>query len=118
MRRQHKWSAARITFELGEPRVTISRRTVSPHLVALGLNRRRFRASDLMMKWLWMLWRAGLWAGSYTTYRPNGTLPTVAAKLFSGTRVVSTPSLRICAEGHSAAAIADRLLICPELEWA
>jgi transposase len=42
MRRTRKWSATRIAFELnlrGEP---ISRRTVSRHLVALGLNRRRF----------------------------------------------------------------------------
>jgi len=42
MRRQRKWSAARIAFELGQQGVISSRRTVSRHLVALGLNRRRF----------------------------------------------------------------------------
>lgn len=42
MRRTRKWSAARIAFELGSRGITISRRTVSRHLVALGLNRRRF----------------------------------------------------------------------------
>ncbi|SIE93362.1 Uncharacterised protein [Mycobacteroides abscessus subsp. abscessus] len=58
------------------------------------------------MKWLWMEWRPGLWAGSYTEKSPNGTLPMVSAKLFSGTRVVSNPSRRICAEGYRAAATA------------
>jgi transposase InsO family protein len=42
MRRTHKWSASRISFELQADGVTISRRTVTRHLVALGLNRRRF----------------------------------------------------------------------------
>lgn len=42
LRRKRKWSAARITFEAGRQGITISRRTVSRHLVALGLNRRRF----------------------------------------------------------------------------
>jgi hypothetical protein len=42
MRRTRKWSASRIAFELGRRGVAISRRTVSRHLVALGLNRRRF----------------------------------------------------------------------------
>lgn len=42
MRREHKWSATRITFELRQERVTVSRRTVSRHLQLLGLNRRRF----------------------------------------------------------------------------
>lgn len=42
MRRQHKWSAARICFELDVVGVNISRRTVNRHLAALGLNRRRF----------------------------------------------------------------------------
>jgi transposase InsO family protein len=42
MRRTRKWSAQRIAFELGQRGMAISRRTVSRHLVALGLNRRRF----------------------------------------------------------------------------
>jgi transposase InsO family protein len=42
LRRSRKWSAARIAFELGTQGVRISRRTVSRHLVVLGLNRRRF----------------------------------------------------------------------------
>jgi transposase InsO family protein len=42
LRRTRKWSASRIAFELGRHGVAISRRTVSRHLVALGLNRRRF----------------------------------------------------------------------------
>jgi transposase InsO family protein len=42
MRRDHKWSAARITAELRTEAVVISRRTVSRVLERLGLNRRRF----------------------------------------------------------------------------
>lgn len=42
MRRDHKWSATRITFELNKADVTISRRTVTRLLAQLGLNRRRF----------------------------------------------------------------------------
>jgi transposase InsO family protein len=42
MRRVHKWSASRITFELQADGVSISRRTVTRHLAALGLNHRRF----------------------------------------------------------------------------
>ncbi|WP_141211180.1 IS481 family transposase [Enemella dayhoffiae] len=42
MRRAHKWSASRITFELQMDGLTISRRTVTRHLAALGLNHRRF----------------------------------------------------------------------------
>lgn len=42
MRREHKWPASRIAFELAEAGVSISRRTVSRLLVQLGLNRRRF----------------------------------------------------------------------------
>ncbi|MBA2949676.1 IS481 family transposase [Streptomyces himalayensis] len=42
MRREHKWSAARIAFELNDIEVTISRRTVTRLLAQLGLNRRRF----------------------------------------------------------------------------
>jgi transposase InsO family protein len=42
MRREQKWSAARITFELRQQGVTVGRRTVSRHLQVLGLNRRRF----------------------------------------------------------------------------
>jgi transposase InsO family protein len=46
MRRHRKWSAARIAFELNTGGLMISRRTVSRHLVALGLNRRRFIDPD------------------------------------------------------------------------
>lgn len=42
MRRDKKWSASRITFELHAHSVTISRRTTTRHLAQLGLNRRRF----------------------------------------------------------------------------
>lgn len=42
MRRTHKWSAARIAFELETAGITISRRTVARHLADLGLNRRTF----------------------------------------------------------------------------
>lgn len=42
MRRGHKWTAARIKFELGLEGTSISRRTVSRILFQLGLNRRRF----------------------------------------------------------------------------
>jgi transposase InsO family protein len=42
MRREHKWSARRISIELASEGVTISVRTVSRHLVHLGLNRRGF----------------------------------------------------------------------------
>lgn len=42
LRRTHKWSAARIAFELQADGAVISRRTVSRHLLALGLNRRSF----------------------------------------------------------------------------
>jgi transposase len=42
MRRDHKWSARRITHELAGDGVTISVRTVSRQLAHLGLNRRRF----------------------------------------------------------------------------
>lgn len=42
LRRSRKWSASRIAFQLGLRGVPISRRTVSRHLVVLGLNRRRF----------------------------------------------------------------------------
>lgn len=42
LRRAHKWSAARISFELTQTGTPISRRTVSRHLAQLGLNRRRF----------------------------------------------------------------------------
>src|ERR1700712_142688 len=38
LRRTRKWSAARIAFELDARGVVISRRTVSRHLLALGLN--------------------------------------------------------------------------------
>jgi transposase InsO family protein len=39
---QRKWSATRITFELNNHGIVISRRTVTRHLAYLGLNRRRF----------------------------------------------------------------------------
>lgn len=42
MRRAHKWPASRITFELASGGIRISRRTVTRHLAALGLNHRRF----------------------------------------------------------------------------
>lgn len=42
MRREHKWSAARIEFELTLVGIAISRRTISRILLQLGLNRRRF----------------------------------------------------------------------------
>ncbi|MEX1077888.1 MAG: IS481 family transposase [Homoserinimonas sp.] len=42
MRRDHKWSASRIEFELAQQHVEISRRTVTRVLAQLGLNRRRF----------------------------------------------------------------------------
>lgn len=42
MRRAHKWSATRIAHELAGDGIVISRRTVTSHLAALGLNRRKF----------------------------------------------------------------------------
>ena len=42
MRREHKWSASRIEFELALEGTTTSRRTISRILLQLGLNRRRF----------------------------------------------------------------------------
>lgn len=42
MRRQHKWSASRIAFELDLAGTRVSRRTVTRLLAELGLNRRRF----------------------------------------------------------------------------
>jgi transposase len=42
LRRERKWSASRIAFELRGGGVTISRRTVTRHLHHLGLNRRKF----------------------------------------------------------------------------
>ena len=41
-RREHKWSAQRITDELADLAVVINRRTVSRHLNRLGLGQRRF----------------------------------------------------------------------------
>ncbi|GGF49933.1 IS481 family transposase [Microbacterium sorbitolivorans] len=46
MRRERKWPAARIAFELVADDVTISRRTVTRYLDQLGLNRRRFIDPD------------------------------------------------------------------------
>lgn len=42
MRRERKWSAARIEFELAREGTAISRRTVSRILLQLGLNRRQY----------------------------------------------------------------------------
>ncbi len=42
MRREYKWSASRITFELNGTGITSSRRTASRLLAQLGLNGRRF----------------------------------------------------------------------------
>ncbi len=42
MRREHKWSASRIAFELCQAGTPVSRRTVSRLLAQLGLNRRKF----------------------------------------------------------------------------
>lgn len=42
MRREHKWSASRIAFELEQDRVKIGRRTITRLLASLGLNRRSF----------------------------------------------------------------------------
>ena len=42
MRRKHRWSAARIHFELDTDGIAISRRAVSRILLQLGLNRGRF----------------------------------------------------------------------------
>jgi transposase InsO family protein len=42
MRRENKWPASRISFELGIDGVRISRRSVTRHLRHLGLHRRRF----------------------------------------------------------------------------
>lgn len=42
MRREQKWPASRITFELQQDGIAVSRRTVTRLLAQLGLNRRRF----------------------------------------------------------------------------
>lgn len=42
MRRDHKWSASRIAFELAQEQVAISRRTITRILAQLGLSKRRF----------------------------------------------------------------------------
>ncbi len=42
MRREHKWSASRIAFELGQDGSQLSRRTVTRLLAQLGLSRRKF----------------------------------------------------------------------------
>lgn len=42
LRRDNKWSAHRIGLELAGEGISISTRTISRHLVLLGLNRRRF----------------------------------------------------------------------------
>lgn len=45
MRRNHKWSARRIAFELSQTGPTVSWRTVTRHLAHLGLSRRRCTTS-------------------------------------------------------------------------
>lgn len=42
MRREKKWPASRIAFELRQGGTAVSRRTITRHLALLGLNRRRF----------------------------------------------------------------------------
>ena len=42
MRREHKWSASRIAFDLEQVGTPVSRRTVTRLLAQLGLNRRKF----------------------------------------------------------------------------
>lgn len=42
MRREHKWSASRIAFELHQGGTPVSRRTITRLLAQLGLNRRKF----------------------------------------------------------------------------
>jgi transposase len=42
MRRERKWSASRIAFELEQDGTPVSRRTITRVLAQLGLNRRRF----------------------------------------------------------------------------
>lgn len=46
MRRNHKWSAGRIAFELSQTTHAVGRRTVIRHLAHLGLSRRRFIDPD------------------------------------------------------------------------
>ncbi|MFB8026878.1 MULTISPECIES: IS481 family transposase [unclassified Streptomyces] len=46
MRREHKWPASRIAFDLDEIGIMVSRRTVTRLLAHLGLNRRRFIDPD------------------------------------------------------------------------
>lgn len=46
MRREHKWSAARIAFEFSAQGIQISCRTITRHLEQLGLSRRRFIDPD------------------------------------------------------------------------
>lgn len=46
MRREHKWSAARIAHELADEGLLLSRRTIGRHLANLGLNRRKFIDPD------------------------------------------------------------------------
>ena len=42
MRREHKWSASRIAFELHQDGTPVGRRTITRLLAQLGLNRRKF----------------------------------------------------------------------------
>ena len=66
----------------------------------------RVRCRDLMMKWLWMLCPPWLCRRSFSWIAPNGTLPITRSKEPSRARVSANDSLRICASGYSAAAIA------------
>lgn len=49
LRRTHKWSAARIAFELSQAGTPISRRTVNRHLAEIGINRRYARRPGHMI---------------------------------------------------------------------
>lgn len=68
MRREHKWSARRISPELASEGITVSVRTVSRHLAHLGLNRRRF-----------------LTRPAKTTANPLGSTPAGPATWFTST---------------------------------
>lgn len=48
LRREHKWSAKRISFELSTQGIQISRRTITRHLEHLELSRRRFTARQII----------------------------------------------------------------------
>ncbi|MFW6723741.1 helix-turn-helix domain-containing protein [Streptomyces sp. MAR4 CNY-716] len=91
LRRTEKWSASRIAFELQADGISLSRRTVSRHLLALGLNRRRFidPSGDTNRRYNRILaeeflyartWHSeaerrdalGVWNAHYNYHRPHG----------------------------------------------